>query len=84
MPYGDLTLALSLDGSREGVSHRRLLNFAGELGIPKRASENALEQLLVRTAPVLGDLGVLGLPYDGQTMARWQRELDYRRRQLSS
>lgn len=84
VPYGDLTLALSLDGSREGVSHRRLLNFAGELGIPKRASENALEQLLVRTAPVLGDLGVLGLPYDGQTMARWQRELDYRRRQLSS
>lgn len=84
VPYGDLTLALSLGaGTKEGVSRRKLLNFAEAIRIPKRAAENSLDLLLNRTAPVLSDLGVLGLPYDAQTMGRWQRELDYRRRQLS-
>lgn len=83
VPYGDLTLALDLAGSRDGVSRKKLIGFADTIGVPKRAAERAIDQLLRRTSPVLSDLRTLNLPYGEQTMTRWQRELDYRRRQLS-
>ena len=83
VPYGDLTLALDLGGSREGISRRKLLDFAQEISVPERAAGKALDQLLSRTSTALSDLEALQLPYDTQTMTRWQRELDYRWRQLS-
>ncbi len=83
VPYGDTTLALTIAGSRDGVSRRKLLAFAAHTGVPRPAAERALEQLLVSTAPVLQDLSILGLDYDPKVTADWQKQLDYRRRLLS-
>lgn len=81
VPYGDLTMALTMGGGTEGLSRRRLLQFAADIGIRPAAAERALDTLLDRTAPVLTDLQSLQLPYGPKTVADWQKQLNWRRKQ---
>jgi serine/threonine-protein kinase HipA len=48
-PYGDRTLAVAIGGTRDGqVSRRRLLVLGESLGLPSRATEMLLDDLLAR------------------------------------
>lgn len=82
--YGDTTTALSIDGTRRGVSRKKILRFADRIGLPERVAVRSLDRILARTAPVLRDVSMLDLPYDPQRTRSWQRELDYRRRLLDT
>lgn len=82
--YGDATTALSISGSKRGLSRRKALRFAERIGLPQRAAERSLDRLLARTASTLRDLTELRLPYSAAQTRDWQRELDYRRRLLDS
>lgn len=83
VPYGDNTLALSLEGARKGVSRKKALAFAATLALPERAAIRSLDRLLDKTAEALGDVGKLGVPYPSHQLRTWQRELDYRRKILT-
>lgn len=82
--YGDLTLALGLAGRVKGISRRIMLEFAGKIGLPARLAERTLDAILARTAPLLENLASLNLPYSRNQTRDWQRELNYRRRLLTS
>ncbi|GAB3714197.1 type II toxin-antitoxin system HipA family toxin [Mariniluteicoccus flavus] len=80
LPYGDQTMALELDGRRDGLTRRRFRAYAAALGLPERA----LDEVLAVTEPLLGDLaeGVLPLNRNAvQTLTRW---LARRRRDLEA
>ena len=57
--------------------------FAEAIGLPERAATRSLDRLLTATAEPLADVGVLKIPYTENELRHWQRELDYRRRQLA-
>ena len=80
--YGDHSLALTLGGSRSGVSRKRLLAFADDIGLPSRAATRVLDTLLTRTAEPFTNVAAFGLPYDRAATHAWQEELNYRRRLL--
>lgn len=81
--YGDLTYALPIVGTESGLSRKGALRFAEAVGLPERAAVRSLDRLLTNTAGPLADVGALKLPYAESKLRQWQRELDYRRRQLA-
>ena len=53
-PYGDTTMAMSIDGKdRENITRRSMLHLAKEVGLPRRAAETMLNRLLRRFAAVV-------------------------------
>jgi serine/threonine-protein kinase HipA len=62
-PYGDRTLAVAIDGSREAqVSRKRLFRLASAVGVPERATVLLLDDLLRRALPYIDRLDEL--PFD--------------------
>jgi serine/threonine-protein kinase HipA len=55
LPYGDRTMALTVGGRRDGLSRRRLLELAADLGIPERAAVRVLDDVRAAVAPVLDE-----------------------------
>ncbi|SDB93530.1 serine/threonine-protein kinase HipA [Raineyella antarctica] len=56
LPYGDPAMALSLQGSIEGLTRCHFLGFGAALGLPPRAVESALAEVLEATESVPDDL----------------------------
>ena len=48
-PYGDKSMALLLSGKKDGLSRRRFLTFAHNIGVSSRVAENVLEEVLTGT-----------------------------------
>lgn len=63
LPYGDQSMALSLQGATQGLTRRRFLAFGAALELPARAVASALDEVLAATDGVLDELdaGVLAL-----------------------
>ena len=80
VPYGDRTMALSIGGSKTGLSRRALLAFAGDLGLPARAAERVLDQALTATARTPDDIARGAIPLDRNALRAWTKELRHRRR----
>lgn len=80
VPYGDLTMALSVDGRRSGLSRRRLLAFAVSQGLPLPAAERVLGEVLAATGVVADDIARGIVPMDPNALRAWARELRHRRR----
>ncbi len=90
--YGDKTLALTLDGKRNGISRRRYLAWASGLGLTERAAVQALALGLKASGPLLADLeaGTAfasvtddgGSPFPAMITREWVKELRHRRRLL--
>lgn len=80
VPYGDATMALPIDGRRDGFSRRRLLTFGHEAGLPPRAAESALDEALAATEQVPDDIarGTFGFAPD--VRKKWAAVLRRRRR----
>jgi serine/threonine-protein kinase HipA len=80
VPYGDRTLALTVQGRTEGVSRRLWLRCAADVGLPARAAAADIDDLLRRTAPLESHLRAGALPFAQRTTADWISEIRNRRR----
>lgn len=81
--YNDRTLALPLAGKRQGISRKRLLDFAVAIGLPEKTALRVLDQVLSGTANLCAELEQGRLPFKGKVLADTVSELRYRRRQLT-
>ena len=84
LPYGDHSMALSLQGATQGLTRRRFLAFGSALGLPPRAVESALDEVLTATEGVLGDLEAGALLWNANLRRTVVRQLERRRRDLEA
>ncbi|HEY5484008.1 MAG TPA: HipA domain-containing protein [Propionibacteriaceae bacterium] len=82
LPYGDLSAALTLHGATQGLTRKRFLQFADTIGLPARAAESALEDVLRSTEPMLGELSDGRLPWNDNLRKSIVRQLTRRRTDL--
>lgn len=77
--YGDMTMALSIDGRRKNLRARHWAHFAEAIGLPPRAA--AAANRLALTAASSINLG--SLPFSGSPLRHAERELRLRRNELA-
>lgn len=80
-PYGDSTLALSVNGRTRGAGKTDFLALGTTLGMPERASRRVLAQQVERVEgwlPLLDDL-----PFDGGVRRKLARVVTHRRERLT-
>ncbi|MGD8169158.1 type II toxin-antitoxin system HipA family toxin [Herbiconiux sp. P16] len=77
--YGDDSLALPIGGRTRNLKARHWAEFAESIGLPRRAAQSANAIALQAAASV--DLSAL--PFAGSPLRRAQRELGFRRSELS-
>ena len=80
LPYRDHTLAMSMLGKHDGLSRRSLLAFADATGVPTRAAERTLHDVLVATESIPDELEAGALPFAGQIIKGCVRSLRNRHR----
>lgn len=80
-PYGDTTMALSINGKdREDIGRADLLAVAAYLGVPERAAAKVLDTVAAavdRWLPLLGDSG-----FDARLLTKWRKAASYRKARL--
>jgi serine/threonine-protein kinase HipA len=82
-PYGDYTMALSINGKRrEDISRRDLLALGGVLDVPARATAKAIDDIVSRLDLWLPE--VSELPFPDGIRRKWRKAIEYRARQLSA
>jgi serine/threonine-protein kinase HipA len=82
-PYGDHTMALSINGKRrEDISRRDVIALGDALGVPHRAASKAVDDILARLDLWLPE--VSELPFFRGERRKWRRAIEYRATQLSS
>jgi serine/threonine-protein kinase HipA len=80
-PYGDTTMALTLNGKRDERIGREDFVAVGErTGVNRRAVETLLDDLVTRTATWID--GIAELPFDERTGHKLRRSIEYRCRRL--
>lgn len=81
-PYGDTTMALSLQGRRaEDITRRTMLAFAEDIGLRDRAAVAVLDDLVAAVDAWLPDLA--SLPFDQRRTHRLRRLILDRRQKLA-
>jgi serine/threonine-protein kinase HipA len=80
LPYRDHTLALAMRGSHDGLSRKSLLAFADATGVPPRAAERTLQDVLAATESIPDELEAGALPFAAQIIKGWVRSLRNRHR----
>jgi len=81
-PYGDTTMALTVNGSRkEDIGRKDFLELAASVGLRPRSVERRLDQLLDAVPLWVDDLD--GLPFDGRTLHTLKRAVRYRKDRLA-
>lgn len=81
LPYGDHRLALTVAGRDDSLSRKRWLALADSAGLPTRAAERALEDVLAATADVDEQLAD-AFPMPPQVLRNVRRVLRRRRHAL--
>lgn len=80
-PYGDTTMALSVNGRRkEDIGRADFIALGSAVGVRARAVERALDELCDRVDRWIDDLGAL--PFDSRRVHKLRRAIEYRRRRL--
>ncbi|WP_426563197.1 type II toxin-antitoxin system HipA family toxin [Angustibacter sp. McL0619] len=80
LPYRDHTLALAMAGRRKGLSRKSLLEFAGSVGVPERAAERTLDDVLRATQTIADEIEGGALPFSSQVVRDIVRSLRQRHR----
>lgn len=81
-PYGDVTMALPVNGrSREDIGRADLLALAARWGLPPRAAVKVVDDVVSRADRWVGRLDESG--FSERTVQKWRSAIDYRRRRLS-
>lgn len=84
LPYGDHSMALSLQGATQGLTRRRFVAFGQALGLPRPAIDAALDEVLRATEPVAGDLADGVLPLNSNLTKNLIRQLNRRRHDIEA
>lgn len=84
LPYGDRSMALTLQGATAGLTRRRFLGLGTALGLPDRATVSALQEVLDATESVPDELDGGVLPWNPNLRRTVVRQLRRRRRDLVS
>jgi serine/threonine-protein kinase HipA len=79
-PYGDTTLAMSVNGRKSDLGGRDLLALGSSLRLPERAVRKALDDVCDRADLWLVDLDVL--PFGRDTLTKLRRVVEHRRKRL--
>jgi serine/threonine-protein kinase HipA len=82
LPYGDLTMALELNGKRDGFSRHQMLEFAQTIGLTPRAALRILTDLIDATDRMITDLEQGAVPFSQHEVHEWTRRLAARRKGL--
>ncbi len=82
LPYRDHTFALDMGGKVDGLSRRSLLAFAEVVGVPARAAEPTLDDVLAATESIADELKAGALPFAIQ-IKPWVRSLHNRPKNAS-
>lgn len=80
--YGDLSMALTLEGRLTELSRRSVMAYASTIGLSEIAATKILDGLLSDTAPILDELKEGALPFDENTISKTLRVLSHRRKIL--
>jgi serine/threonine-protein kinase HipA len=83
LPYGDLTLALELNGKRDGLSGRQMLEFAQSIGLTSKAALRTITDLIDATDRMITDLESGAVPFSQHVVHDWTRRLAARRKVLN-
>jgi serine/threonine-protein kinase HipA len=67
-------------GKHDGLSRSSLLAFADATGVPARAAQRALDDVLAATESIPDELEAGALPFAAQITRPWVRSLRNRRR----
>ncbi|KAA9111219.1 type II toxin-antitoxin system HipA family toxin [Microbacterium rhizomatis] len=82
--YGDETMALEMDGSTAPLSRKRARRFAADLGVPLRAAERVMDDLLTKLTGLPARIEDGALPFPPALNRDVARALAYRHRQLQA
>ena len=81
LPYGDVTMALSIHGKdRDDIGRRDFLALGTECGVPPKATERVLDELLGAAPSWIDQLDQL--PFDARRVHQMQKACRYRARRL--
>lgn len=81
LPYGDHTMALPIGGKeREDIGRRDFLTLGAACGVPPKAVERVLDELLEAMPDWLARLGEL--PFDDRTLHQMEKACRYRQKRL--
>lgn len=80
--YGDFTLAMSIGGSKQPPSRRRLLDLASAIDLPTAAATRTIDTILDGTGDMIAELedGAIGL--DQTRLSTGLKQLRHRRKEL--
>jgi len=84
LPYGDVTAALPIRGSKQGLSRRRLLEFGDAIGVQRAAAEAVLDKVVQAVAGAEGDWRGGVVPFPQQTLHDVAATLRRRLRDVSA
>jgi serine/threonine-protein kinase HipA len=80
VPYGDTTLALPIGGKVEGISRKRWLAFAQDVGLREAAAVKVIDGLVDGLGELESQLSGGSLPFDEKRTHDLIGELQHRRR----
>ncbi len=81
-PYGDTTMALSINGrNREDFDRSDILALGGAVGLRPRAVERAVDELRERVDLWIAEVD--RLPFDDRRIHKLRRAIEYRRNRLA-
>jgi serine/threonine-protein kinase HipA len=80
VPYGDLRMALKMDGCDANLRRRSFVAMGERFKIPKPATTAMLHEILEATGPALKQLDAIG--FDGKTTKKLEQALGRRRDDL--
>ncbi len=83
LPYGDTTMALTLQGADSNLSRKRFTAFGTALGLPLAAIQRTLDDVLTATEPMLDELDAGALDWNPNLRRTAIRQLSARRRLLA-
>lgn len=83
LPFGDHSMALTLQGATERLTRKRFVAFGSTLGLPSRAVDTALDEVLDATASVPDELAAGALPWNANLTRDIIRQLRRRHRDLA-
>jgi len=76
-PYGDVSMALTIDGRRrEDIGRQHLVALGRHVGLPERASERVLDGVVAGVAERLHTLDTL--PFDARRVHKLRRAMQWR------
>ena len=79
VPYGDLSLALSIGGKKRGHSRKSLIDFGVRVGLSEKLATKTLDATLESTSNILKELRGGVLPFNQQVTSNLIAELRHRR-----